>query len=110
MAQETDPPELRQNLVTALARKFAASHGLSLRETEVLMLAAQGLHRKECAFRLGCSTTTVDTYWHRVFKKTGWRYQAEALAALLAFALDQVERRPRTGSRDLHVGRLRNDC
>jgi CheY-like chemotaxis protein len=51
-----------------------------------LALCAGGLHRKEVAFRLGCSAGTVDTYWRRIFKKTSATSQCEVLAALLTLA------------------------
>jgi DNA-binding NarL/FixJ family response regulator len=70
-----------------LVTSFALSHGLSNQETAVLRLAAEGVHRKEAAFRLGCQAGTVDTYWRRIFRKTGWTDQSEIYAALLSFAL-----------------------
>jgi DNA-binding CsgD family transcriptional regulator len=66
--------------------RFARAHRLSLRERGVLALCAGGLHRKEVAFRLGCSAGTVDTYWRRIFKKTSATSQCEVLAALLTLA------------------------
>jgi DNA-binding CsgD family transcriptional regulator len=73
--------------VSGLVRQFAQLYRLSGRETNVLVLAAAGLHRKESAFRLGCSPGTVDTYWRRIFRKTGQTCQPELFAALLAFAV-----------------------
>lgn len=73
--------------VGTLVHQFAAHHALSARETTVLALAAAGHHRKESASRLGCSLGTVDTYWRRIFRKTGRTSQSELFVALLAFAI-----------------------
>jgi DNA-binding NarL/FixJ family response regulator len=70
-----------------MVERFAAANGLSGQETAVLLLTVKGVHRKEAASRLGCTTGTVDTYWRRIFKKTLRTSQCEVLVALLAFAL-----------------------
>jgi two-component system, OmpR family, response regulator CpxR len=72
--------------VAGVVQRFARAHALSSRETGVLTLSAAGLHRKEVAFRLGCSAGTVDTYWRRIFRKTATASQCEVLAALLSLA------------------------
>jgi DNA-binding CsgD family transcriptional regulator len=72
---------------TALVSGYASGHGLSDRETIVLLLGAQGLHRKAVASRLGCSPGTVDTYWRRILRKTGLSCQSAVNAALLSMAV-----------------------
>jgi DNA-binding NarL/FixJ family response regulator len=44
---------------------------LSPQEQQVLKLSAQGNLDKEIADELGISQNTVDTYWRRIYKKTG---------------------------------------
>ena len=73
--------------VSELIKQFAAGHDLSARETSVLCLAARGLHRKESAHLIGCTSSTVHTYWRRIFKKTGMSCQSELFARLLSFAV-----------------------
>jgi DNA-binding CsgD family transcriptional regulator len=63
---------------------------LSVRETGVLQLAASGFHRKETAYRLGCSLGPVDTYWRRLLRKTGCQDQWRLYADLLLFAIGQA--------------------
>jgi DNA-binding NarL/FixJ family response regulator len=75
--------------VATLVTSYAASYALSSRETMVLSLGAEGLHRKAVAARLGCSAGTVDTYWVRILRKTGLESQAAVHAALLRLALSQ---------------------
>jgi DNA-binding CsgD family transcriptional regulator len=93
MAQAITSDASRGQGVLALVAAFATRYRLSQRETAVLALAADGLHRKEAAHRLGCSAWTVDTYWRRILKKTQRGSQSELFAALLAFATG--DRRPR---------------
>jgi DNA-binding CsgD family transcriptional regulator len=84
----TAAPYAREAAI-AVVRLYAHRHALSGREGAVLILGvAWGLHRKECAYRLGCSSGTVDTYWRRIFKKTGTRSQSEISAAILAYAVE----------------------
>ena len=53
----------------------------------MLELCASGVHRKEIAWRLGCTISTVDTYWRRIVQKTGFATSSEVLAAILYLAL-----------------------
>jgi FixJ family two-component response regulator len=65
---------------SAQAAKLA---GLTAREREVLEQAAQGLHAKEIAARLGISPRTVEVHKTRIMQKLGVRNVAE----LVRFAL-----------------------
>lgn len=96
-AKSSEELALPPSPVGLVLRRFAAHHGLSARETMVLALAAAGLHRKESASRLGCSLGTVDTYWRRIFRKTGRTSQAELFVALLSFAMVDAALAPRDG-------------
>ncbi|MEV7374444.1 response regulator transcription factor [Streptomyces sp. NPDC090301] len=53
--------------------------GLTERETEVLVLVADGLSNQEIAGRLGISTATVKTHINNLFAKTGVRDRAQAV-------------------------------
>jgi len=56
------------------------SEGLSLRETEILALIAEGLSNKEIGSRLGISHATVRTHLMHIFKKLHVRCRTEAAA------------------------------
>jgi DNA-binding NarL/FixJ family response regulator len=73
--------------IQAVIEQFAHTRGLSRRETEVLLLAAAGLHRKDAASQLACSAGTVHTYWRRIFHKMRCSSQAEVFVAIMTFAL-----------------------
>jgi len=73
----------RENLRLARARERARLAGLTAREREVLEHAAQGLHAKEIAARLGISPRTVEVHKTRIMEKLGVRNIAE----LVRFAL-----------------------
>jgi DNA-binding CsgD family transcriptional regulator len=76
--------------------EFAYSMGLSVREGAVLLLAVGGgLERKEAAHRLRCSSSTIDTYWRRILRKTGLESPLHVVAALLAFTVTRSARLPR---------------
>ena len=53
--------------------------GLTTRETEVLMLIADGLSNQEIARRLHVSTATVKTHINNMFTKTGLKDRAQAV-------------------------------
>ncbi|MEU5313354.1 response regulator transcription factor [Streptomyces sp. NPDC021562] len=53
--------------------------GLTLRETEVLVLIAEGLTNQEIARRLHVSTATVKTHINNLFAKTGLKDRAQAV-------------------------------
>lgn len=65
---------------------FCIAFRLSKRESQVVSLAAIGLASKQIAERIGCSPTTVDVYWTRLYRKTQCRSHIEVLAALLRIA------------------------
>ncbi|MFJ3309238.1 response regulator [Streptomyces sp. NPDC086549] len=57
----------------------AESDGLTARETEVLVLIAEGLTNQEIARRLHVSTATVKTHINNLFAKTGLKDRAQAV-------------------------------
>ena len=57
---------------------------LTVREREVLEQAAQGLHAKEIAARLGISPRTVEVHKNRIMAKLGVRNIAELVRFTLA--------------------------
>jgi len=61
---------------------FCQIMGLSDRETEVLRLAVLGKRNVEIAETVGCGPRTIDTYWRRIFKKTGQCSQRDVIAAV----------------------------
>ena len=53
--------------------------GLTVRETEVLVLIAEGLSNQEIAHRLHVSNATVKTHINNLFAKTGLKDRAQAV-------------------------------
>ncbi|MBN2170925.1 MAG: helix-turn-helix transcriptional regulator [Candidatus Krumholzibacteriota bacterium] len=58
---------------------FAARHGISPREMEVVSLVCQGLTNQEIADRLFISLQTVKDHNHAVFRKAGVRNRVELI-------------------------------
>ena len=56
-----------------------ALDGLTARETEVLVLIADGLTNQEIARKLHVSTATVKTHINNLFAKTGLKDRAQAV-------------------------------
>ncbi|MFG3015759.1 response regulator [Streptomyces cinerochromogenes] len=70
-----------------------APDGLTARETEVLVLIAEGLSNQEIARRLHVSTATVKTHINNLFAKTGLKDRAQAVR----YAYSKRLVRPPTG-------------
>ncbi|MEU0454391.1 response regulator transcription factor [Streptomyces sp. NPDC006129] len=73
---------LLERLTEADPRRAApreAPDGLTARETEVLVLIAEGLSNQEIARRLHVSTATVKTHINNMFTKTGLKDRAQAV-------------------------------
>ena len=56
-----------------------APDGLTTRETEVLLLIAEGFSNQEIARKLHVSTATVKTHINNLFAKTGLKDRAQAV-------------------------------
>ncbi|TDT28070.1 LuxR family two component transcriptional regulator [Streptomyces sp. BK208] len=56
-----------------------SSDGLTARETEVLVLIAEGLNNRQIASRLHVSPATVKTHINNLFAKTGVKDRAQAV-------------------------------
>jgi len=72
------------------AAEVALLDSLTARERDVLEQAAQGLHAKEIAAKLGISPRTVEVHKSRIMEKLGVRNIAE----LVRFALSKDVRDP----------------
>ena len=72
------------------AAEVALLDSLTARERDVLEQAAQGLHAKEIAAKLGISPRTVEVHKSRIMEKLGVRNIAE----LVRFALSKQVRDP----------------
>jgi DNA-binding NarL/FixJ family response regulator len=82
------PPEITARLISRIRRlvaeaPHAAEEGrLTPRQTEVLVLVAQGLSNKEIAQRLSIQEQTVKNHMHRILRKLGVHRRAEAAAQI----------------------------
>ncbi|MFJ8358464.1 response regulator [Streptomyces sp. NPDC093984] len=87
-------PSIQRRLLERLAEPerepVAAARppdGLTARETEVLVLIAEGLSNQEIARRLHVSTATVKTHINNLFAKTGLKDRARAVSYAYATGL-----------------------
>ncbi|GGJ05333.1 response regulator transcription factor [Streptomyces brasiliensis] len=78
-------PSVQRRLLERLSEpepqpvRAGAPDGLTTRETEVLVLIAEGLSNQEIARRLHVSTATVKTHINNLFAKTGLKDRAQAV-------------------------------
>lgn len=75
-------------------KRFITSFELSKRETEAIVLVAQGLKPKEIAERMRCSEPTAYGHLARVCAKTGCSDYHEVVARLFAFACQALGHTP----------------
>lgn len=69
----------RVSAVTAVPEREAVPDGLTVRETQVLSLVAEGLSNHEIARRLHIGAATVKTHINNIFAKSGVRDRAQAV-------------------------------
>jgi DNA-binding NarL/FixJ family response regulator len=86
-------PVLSHNVqeVTGTLWGFVERYELSAREAGVLLLTIEGLCDKEIADRLGCSRSSISTYWCRIFSKTGSRPQRAVLSHIARTAAERAD-------------------
>ncbi|MEV5958712.1 response regulator transcription factor [Streptomyces sp. NPDC051987] len=77
-------PSIQRRLLERLSQPepapaAEAPDGLTTRETEVLVLIAEGFSNQEIARRLCVSTATVKTHINNLFAKTGLKDRAQAV-------------------------------
>ncbi|TLS47510.1 response regulator transcription factor [Streptomyces montanus] len=77
-------PSIQRRLLEQLSEPESsapaeAPDGLTARETEVLVLIAEGLTNQEIARKLHVSTATVKTHINNLFGKTGLKDRAQAV-------------------------------
>ena len=65
---------------------FMQNHRLSPQEMRVVAGALRELSNDEIAQELGCSSSTVRTYWARIFEKVGCSREHHVLARIARFA------------------------
>lgn len=61
---------------------FAKRHRLTLQETRLLLARVSGEPNKVAADMLGCTNSSIATYWQRIRRKTSCNDQAEVIAKL----------------------------
>jgi len=72
---------------------FGKSGGLSARECQILLLAAQGLTDKEVAGRLCIAYTTVKSYWFRVCVKLSAPHRELLISKLIVSLASNTQQR-----------------
>ncbi len=65
-------------------KDFFQTAGLSVREQEILELAAHGLVDKEISDQLGLAYTTIKSYWFRICFKLNAKNRQLAIGRLIA--------------------------
>lgn len=65
--------------------EFATQHRLTPQERRLIQGCALGGSDKEMAAELGCSRSSISTYWCRIFRKTGHSGKPAVLAALFRY-------------------------
>jgi DNA-binding CsgD family transcriptional regulator len=86
----TSLPEAEKLLAAPASARHAVVAvfpGLRDRQAEVVELAARGLDTKAVAQIMGVGERTVETYWRRIFARTGRHGRDEVLAAVRAAAV-----------------------
>jgi DNA-binding NarL/FixJ family response regulator len=75
-------PKIQRLLLERLSQPEPAPeppHALTARESEVLVLIAEGLSNREIARKLHVSTATVKTHINNLFAKAGLKDRAQAV-------------------------------
>lgn len=65
----------------------AASHGLSVRQQEVLQLLSEGIQAREIGVRLDLAEATVRNHIRAILRKLGCHSQLEAVATAFRLGL-----------------------
>lgn len=74
-------PESERSAITA----FMNTHHLSPQEARLVRASLRELSNEEIADELGCSPSTVRTYWSRIFQKIGCSERHHVLARIANF-------------------------
>ncbi|MFD5701144.1 response regulator [Streptomyces lasiicapitis] len=94
-------PRIQRRLLERLSEPEPAGHaaeppdGLTLRETEVVALIAEGMTNQEIARALHVSTATVKTHINNLFAKAGLKDRAQAVRYAYRHGLAQPPGRKR---------------
>ncbi|MFD0419541.1 response regulator [Streptomyces sp. NPDC127108] len=94
-------PKIQRRLLERLSEPAEASRpveppdGLTLRETEVIALIAEGMTNQEIARALHVSTATVKTHINNLFAKAGLKDRAQAVRYAYRHGLAQPPGRTR---------------
>lgn len=81
--------QVRGGSTRRIASQSVSPHGLTLRETDVLRLIAEGLSNGEIARRLVISEATVKTHINNIFSKAGLRDRAQAVVYAMHHGLTE---------------------
>jgi DNA-binding CsgD family transcriptional regulator len=83
MSTEQEAPGSERGPIAA----FVQAHRLSPQEARLIKAALRELSNEEIASELGCSASTIRTYWSRIFQKVGCSRHHHVFARLARFAV-----------------------
>jgi DNA-binding CsgD family transcriptional regulator len=89
-AVRLEDPSADSSVLENAVLSFAREYQLSRRETETVLVALQGLARKEIAAQLGVGYRTVSEYWLRICRKSSCQDRNQVVARFIEHLLREL--------------------